>query len=108
MQRGCLDEVGNQLELRVHDQGIGIPKEARATLFESFVRGSNVGTISGTGLGLAIVKKSVDLHQGQIRCESEVGKGTAFIVTLPISLPQTRPVNLSPEESAISEVESVC
>ncbi|MEO1352578.1 MAG: ATP-binding protein [Cyanobacteria bacterium J06635_15] len=103
-----LDEVGNQLELRVQDQGIGIPEEAHNSLFESFVRGSNVGTISGTGLGLAIVKKSVDLHQGQIRCESEVGKGTTFIVTLPVSLPQALPVNLFPEESAISEVESVC
>ncbi|MEO1392302.1 MAG: ATP-binding protein [Cyanobacteria bacterium J06634_5] len=70
--------------LSVKDSGIGIPEEARETLFESFVRGSNVGSISGTGLGLSIVKQFVDLYEGHIDCQSEVGKGTTFIVTLPI------------------------
>jgi signal transduction histidine kinase len=53
-------------------------------LFETFHRATNVGTIAGTGLGLAIVKKCVDIHQGQIAVESEVGVGTTFTVTLPI------------------------
>ncbi|MEA5465695.1 ATP-binding protein [Leptothoe sp. PORK10 BA2] len=78
-----LNTVGEQIEIRVQDQGIGIPPEAHATLFDSFVRGSNVGTISGTGLGLAIVKNSVVLHQGQISFESTVGQGTTFTITLP-------------------------
>ncbi len=81
-----LEQVGDTVELRVKDCGIGIPEEASPTLFESFVRGSNVGTISGTGLGLAIVKKSVDLHRGTIDCESKEGEGTTFIVGLPLSL----------------------
>lgn len=70
---------------QIQDEGIGIPKADQAQLFDSFQRASNVGTISGTGLGLAIVKKSVDVHGGQIRVESEVGVGTAFMVTLPLN-----------------------
>lgn len=70
---------------RILDEGIGIPKEDQERLFETFHRGTNVGTISGTGLGLAIVKRSVDLHGGNISCHSEVGTGTAFTVTLPLS-----------------------
>ncbi|MEM9485443.1 MAG: sensor histidine kinase, partial [Cyanobacteria bacterium P01_F01_bin.116] len=78
-----LGAMDDQLELWVQDHGIGIPEEARPTLFESFVRGPNVGTISGTGLGLAIIKKSVELHQGTIAFESTVGEGTTFTITLP-------------------------
>jgi signal transduction histidine kinase len=69
---------------QIQDQGIGIPPEDQARLFESFHRASNVGQIPGTGLGLAIVKKAVDLHKGTIQVRSEVGDGTTFIVTLPL------------------------
>ncbi|MEO0755436.1 MAG: ATP-binding protein [Cyanobacteria bacterium J06648_16] len=78
-----LERQEGDIRLGVADQGIGIPIEARATLFDSFVRGSNVGNISGTGLGLAILKKSVEFHGGQIAYESVLGKGTTFMVTLP-------------------------
>ena len=47
-----------------------------------------MGSISGTGLGLAIVKRSVVLHQGRIECESEVGVGTRFVVSLPMMVVQ--------------------
>lgn len=67
----------------VTDRGIGIPSEDRVTLFTSFHRGSNVGNIAGTGLGLAIVKKAVDLHGGRIAVDSELGRGTRFVVTFP-------------------------
>ncbi|MES2950050.1 MAG: PAS domain S-box protein [Pseudomonadota bacterium] len=66
----------------VTDQGIGIPGDEIAHLFESFHRSSNVGNIQGTGLGLAIVKNSVDLHGGRIEVRSEQGKGTCFTVRL--------------------------
>jgi signal transduction histidine kinase len=69
---------------RIRDQGIGIPLKDQDQLFEAFHRSSNVGTISGTGLGLAIVKKCVDIHNGQIAVESEVGTGTTFIITIPL------------------------
>ncbi|MEM1238309.1 MAG: ATP-binding protein [Cyanobacteria bacterium P01_H01_bin.26] len=80
-----LNSIGDNIELWVQDPGIGIPPEAHPTLFDSFVRGPNVGTISGTGLGLAIVKKSVGLHRGEIGFKSAVGKGTTFTITLPWS-----------------------
>ncbi len=69
---------------QICDRGIGIPTEDQKRLFEAFHRANNVGTIAGTGLGLAIVKKCVDIHQGQISVESEVGVGTTFTITLPI------------------------
>lgn len=56
---------------RIVDKGIGIPAADQGQLFQSFYRGSNVGTSSGTGLGLVIVKKSVDLHGGEIKVTSE-------------------------------------
>lgn len=68
---------------QIEDQGIGIPTEDLARLFESFHRANNVGNIPGIGLGLSITKKCVDLYNGQITCESEVGVGTIFTVTLP-------------------------
>lgn len=72
-----------QAVFQVRDQGIGIPIKDQPLLFESFHRATNVGTISGTGLGLAIVKKCVDIHQGKVAIESEIGVGTTFTVTLP-------------------------
>lgn len=72
---------------RVSDEGIGIPEADRPRLFEPFHRAENVGTLEGTGLGLAIVKQSVEEHMGSITFESEVGKGTTFVVTLPQHVP---------------------
>ena len=71
--------------LKVKDEGIGIPPEAQAQLFEPFQRANNVGQIPGTGLGLAIVKQCVILHQGYIEIDSTVNQGTTFIVRLPIN-----------------------
>ena len=55
---------------------MGIPTEERERLYESFYRAKNVGNIPGTGLGLMIVKKCIDLQQGKIMDDSEVGVGT--------------------------------
>ncbi|MEB3342017.1 ATP-binding protein [Okeania sp.] len=70
----------------IKDEGIGIPVESQKNLFESFHRASNVGKISGTGLGLSIVKQCVELHGGKINFSSEVGKGTTFIVEIPLKI----------------------
>jgi signal transduction histidine kinase len=67
----------------VADQGIGIPPDEIAHLFESFHRASNVGAIQGTGLGLAIVKNAVEMHGGAIEVKSRLGEGTTFRVSLP-------------------------
>lgn len=67
----------------VKDKGIGIPPTDRGRVFETFFRGSNVGTISGTGIGLSIVNKCVKIHQGQIAIASDPSGGTAVTVKLP-------------------------
>jgi PAS domain S-box-containing protein len=72
---------------QIKDVGIGIPAADQQQLFEPFHRGENVGDIPGAGLGLAVVKKLVDIHGGQIAVASEIGVGTTFTVTLPLSQP---------------------
>lgn len=68
---------------QIKDEGIGISSIKQQHLYEPFHRGENVGGIVGTGLGLAVVKRCVEIHQGQIICESEVGRGTTFTVKIP-------------------------
>jgi signal transduction histidine kinase len=75
-----------QFVLSVEDRGIGIPETDQAELFSVFHRGSNVGEVSGTGLGLAIVKQAVELHNGMLSVESQVGVGTKVSVFIPISV----------------------
>jgi signal transduction histidine kinase len=74
------------LKLAVADTGIGIDKADMARIFEEFDRGglTNDGSYRGTGLGLAIVKRFVDVLEGSISVESEVGRGSTFTVTLPV------------------------
>ncbi|NEP50791.1 MAG: response regulator [Moorea sp. SIO3C2] len=74
----------NQVILSVTDEGIGIPKHNQGELFNSFSRGSNIGSIAGIGLGLSIVKSYVQQHQGNIVMESEIGLGTQVTVSLPL------------------------
>ena len=71
--------------LTVKDSGIGISEEDKHHLFERFFRGTNVTNIQGTGLGLHIVEKYVELMNGNIECESELEKGTLFIITFSIN-----------------------
>ena len=73
------------VEISVSDTGIGIAREDQSAIFEEFRQaGSNEGRREGTGLGLALAKKFVELHGGQIRVESEVGRGSTFTFTLPV------------------------
>ena len=69
------------LELRVSDNGPGIPKEIRAKIFDPFFTTKPAGL--GTGLGLSVSYGIVKDHGGEIRLESEQGVGTTFIITLP-------------------------
>jgi K+-sensing histidine kinase KdpD len=68
---------------QVKDKGIGIHPDDKRQIYEPFYRGQNVDNITGTGLGLAVVKKCLELHQGEITVESEVGVGTTFTVRIP-------------------------
>ncbi|NKB16878.1 MAG: PAS domain-containing sensor histidine kinase [Pseudanabaena sp. CRU_2_10] len=74
------------ITIEVSDRGIGIPQESQKHLFESFYRASNVSSFPGTGLGMSIVKKTVDLYQGSITVDSQIGQGTKIIVYLPIPI----------------------
>ncbi|MBD2094337.1 response regulator [Trichocoleus sp. FACHB-591] len=71
--------------LRIQDHGMGIPVADQAQLFSPFHRGTNVSNIAGTGLGLSIVKQCAESHGGTVQVVSEVGMGTLFTVTLPLS-----------------------
>jgi signal transduction histidine kinase len=75
-----------ELVFKIKDSGIGIPQEDQKHLFERFFRAKNVLNIQGTGLGLNIVKKYLDLLNGNISFTSTEGKGTEFIVTVPIKI----------------------
>ena len=72
----------------VADTGIGMTPEYMQHMYDPFTRqtDSRVNTIQGTGLGLSITKKMIDLMNGTIDCESEVGKGTTFTVKLEIAV----------------------
>ncbi len=83
---------GDMVAVSVKDTGIGIPPEHLDAIFEKFhqVEGSLHRSVSGTGLGLAITKGLVEAHQGKILVESEVGKGSTFTFTLPVSQGERR------------------
>ena len=68
----------------IRDYGIGIPKKNQVTLFDAFVRADNASDFEGCGLGLSIVKQFVEMHGGTITFSSIEGKGSTFIVKLPI------------------------
>lgn len=77
---------GNFVEIRVSDTGTGIPESARSHIFEPFFTTKGVG--KGTGQGLSMVYNSiVKRHGGVARFETEIGKGTTFILRLPMTLP---------------------
>lgn len=76
------------VELVVRDSGSGIPRESLPHIFDAFFTtkdGPDESGKGGTGLGLAACKEIIDAHQGRIRVESTVGRGTAFIIRLPAS-----------------------
>lgn len=80
-------QVGEMMEIRVADDGTGIPEAIRDRIFDPFFTTKAVG--KGTGQGLAIAYSTVvDKHNGQIRCESEPGSGATFIMLFPLSAQQ--------------------
>ena len=77
---------GDNLCFSIKDNGQGIKKDSVKKIFDKFYRvhTGNVHDVKGFGLGLAYVKEIINLHDGEIKCESEYGKGTKFTVTLPV------------------------
>lgn len=78
------------VEIAVADRGIGIPAEEQARIFDKFYRGSNpaVARVRGSGIGLAITKRVAEMHGGEVRVESEPGKGSVFTLRIPVRAPE--------------------
>lgn len=84
---GKVNDAGKEkAQIIISDSGIGIPKEDLPNIFEKFGKHQRTGTKGekGTGLGMSIAKETVELHNGTINVESEVGKGTTFTILLPM------------------------
>lgn len=81
---------GGKIKIAVEDKGLGIEKNEIGKIFEPFYRSKKVvdAQIHGNGLGLSIVKQIVEAHDGKIEVESEIGKGSRFIVHLPFIIYQ--------------------
>lgn len=77
---------GEHAVMRVKDDGVGIPRDELPKIFDLFERGEDPDNKSGLGVGLWITKSIVEAHQGTITAESEPGKGSTFIVRLPLRL----------------------
>lgn len=84
--------LNDRAQIVVSDTGVGIAQEDLKRVFERFeqVKGAMPKEVKGTGLGLSICKELVKLHNGDIWAESEIGKGSRFIISLPIRQTQTK------------------
>ncbi len=78
------DETNKKLIMEIEDNGTGMDEEVARKVFDPFFTTKPVG--QGTGLGMSITHKIIKNHQGDIKVESELGKGTKFIITLPLNI----------------------
>ncbi|MEP1095894.1 MAG: ATP-binding protein [Cyclobacteriaceae bacterium] len=98
----------NELVLKISDQGPGIPSSEIDKIFDRYYQANQQRT-SGTGIGLSLTKELVELHDGTISIESELGKGSTFIVSLPLEKAHPEQVEVNPSEkigSVSSEIDS--
>lgn len=85
------------LYLKIEDTGVGIPEDRKEDIFKPFVRIETYNTLAeGSGYGMSVVKGLVDLLDGSITLDSEVGRGSSFVVSLPLSTTQQESVKYEP------------
>ena len=72
----------DRVQIRIADNGIGMKPETIFKIYDPFYTTKNVG--AGTGLGLAVSYQIIEQHQGSLDCVSELGKGTEFIIEIPL------------------------
>ncbi|MBZ0303073.1 MAG: HAMP domain-containing histidine kinase [Anaerolineae bacterium] len=75
----------DQAAIQIQDEGIGIPPEEQAAVFELFYRASNAKSVGGKGLGLTVAQRIVRLHNGTLTLDSILGQGTRVVMSLPVS-----------------------
>jgi signal transduction histidine kinase len=96
------NEPAETAEILVRDTGSGIPADKLSRIFEPFYTSKTADSDGqgGTGLGLSLCKDIVESHQGRIRVESALGKGTTFTIKLPLATPAASAIRISPESPA--------
>ncbi|MFZ5966999.1 MAG: PAS domain-containing sensor histidine kinase [Bacillota bacterium] len=84
----AMENQEDSIRISVKDTGVGIPEDKQEIIFERFRQADNLLNRSheGSGIGLSMVKSLVEMHQGSIRVNSEVGKGSEFIIELPCKI----------------------
>lgn len=93
----AIDAAGSAIEIRVADNGIGIPAADVPFIFERYRRGGNAVLTAGTGIGLAGARQIVEQHGGSIEISTSEGVGSTFKVSLPLASPEREAISDGPQ-----------
>ncbi len=100
-----VEKMIKEAEIRISDNGVGIPKDRIDKIFDRFfqVDGSHTREGEGTGIGLALTKELAELHKGKIKVESKEGEGTTLTVLLPLGKEHLKPEEICEAEKEQEE-----